>query len=68
MYNKDINNKLCDLHQEEAIRLNEINAELLEALGLAQSAILKSKAFNIRKDFGLINHIAQAIKKAKDEQ
>ena len=42
--------------------------DLLEACELAQTEILSSKAFNIRKDFTLFNYLAQAINKAKGEK
>jgi len=46
----------------------KVNTDLLEALEVAQSAIFRSKAFNIRKDFSLFNRLAQTIKKAKGEK
>ena len=62
---KQINLVLPEDIQKENINLKSINADLLEALEAAQSAILRSKAFNVRDDFSLYVKMTEAIEKAK---
>ena len=60
--------RVIPLQKAEIEKLESINSDLLEACELAQTEILSSKAFNIRKDFTLFNYLAQAINKAKGEK
>ena len=46
-------------------RLIAAAPELLETLKEVQSTILRSKKFNVRKDFHLFNIMAQAVKQAE---
>ena len=59
------NTNITEVAHNEINRLESINAELLEALEAAQSAILRSKAFNVRDDFSLYVKMTEAIEKAK---